>query len=158
MLTTNEAEYPTKPHLRKSRCLNVNETVRSAANLSLSVLHTESSLNLGGQELRILTQMEWLLEHRIDTWLFARETSAIYSQAKSRGLPLMAANFRASCNPILTHRILRFVQERRNSVIDCHSSRDASVVAPLRILGWPVVRTQHICKTLKSGVIHRHGD
>jgi hypothetical protein len=106
MLTTNDAECSTKSHLRKSRWhLNFNETVCSAANLSLSVVHTESSLNLGGQELRILTQMEWLLEHQIDTWLFTRETSAIYSEAKSRGLPLMAANFRASCNPILTRRI-----------------------------------------------------
>jgi len=121
----------------------------------LRVLHTESSINMGGQELRILQQMRWLLNHGHDSWLLARGDAEIFAEAQRQGLPCQALRLRGSFNPAVTWKIARFWRQHRVDVVDCHSMRDASLLLPLRLLGWPVLHSQHICKELKADRAHR---
>jgi len=121
----------------------------------LRIAHTESSINMGGQEMRILQQIRWLLDNGHAAWLLAREDSAIYREGMKRGLPLCAVPFRGSLNPKAILTALDFVRREKIDLIDCHSSRDASTVIFARFLGIPVIRTQHICKRLKDDFFHR---
>jgi len=122
---------------------------------SLRVIHTESSINFGGQEMRILRQMRWLLDHAHESWLLARDSSAIYQEAQHLGLPCHPVAFRGSVNPLVTRAVQRFWHRHRADVLDCHSMRDASAVMPLSWLGYPIVHSQHICKRLKEDWMHR---
>jgi glycosyltransferase involved in cell wall biosynthesis len=121
----------------------------------LRIAHTESSINMGGQEIRILEQIRWLLDHGHAAWLLAREDSAIYREGLKRGLPLRAVPFRGSLNPRAVLTVLDHVRREKIDLIDCHSSRDASTVLFAKLLGIPVVRSQHICKRIKDDFFHR---
>lgn len=121
----------------------------------LRIAHTESSINMGGQEIRILQQIRWLLDNGHAAWLLARENSAIYREGLRRGLPLCPVPFRGSLNPKAVLKLLSFVWRNRIDLIDCHSSRDASTAAIAKMLGIPVIRSQHICKPLKEDFFHR---
>ena len=65
----------------------------------LRIAHLETSINIGGQELRILDQIQWLLSKGHSAWLLACEDFAIYKEATRRGLPFYPIAFRGSLNP-----------------------------------------------------------
>lgn len=119
------------------------------------IAHTESSINMGGQELRILEQIRWLLDNDHAAWLLAHEESAIYREAIKHGLPVCAVPFRGSLNPKAVLTVLNFVRREKIDLIDCHSSRDASTAVIPKLLGIPVIRSQHICKRLKDDFFHK---
>lgn len=121
----------------------------------MRVAHTESSINLGGQELRILEQVRWAQDHGHEFWLLARRESAVYREAGFRELPRHAVPFRGSLNPRAILSLIGFVKRRRIDLIDCHSSRDASTAMAARLLSIPVVRTQHVCIALRDDLPHR---
>ena len=58
----------------------------SSESSRLCVLHSESSPSLGGQELRILLEMEELSVRGIESVLVARPNTPILVEAKRRGL------------------------------------------------------------------------
>ena len=121
----------------------------------LRVAHTESSMNMGGQELRILQQIRWLLDHGHAAWLLAREDSAIYQEARRLGLPVRRVYFRGSLQPKAILTVLDFVGRKKIDIVDCHSSRDASTMIIPKLMGIPVVRSHHICQRLKDDFFHR---
>jgi hypothetical protein len=58
------------------------------------VFFTESSKNLGGQELQLVQQMLELGRRGIETALFCRNDSAIYTHALQLGLRVVSTRFR----------------------------------------------------------------
>ncbi|MGZ6226463.1 MAG: glycosyltransferase family 4 protein [Syntrophales bacterium] len=121
----------------------------------LRIAHLETSANMGGQELRILDQIQWLLSNGHSTWLLAPEDSAIYKEATRRGLPTHAVPFRGSLNPQVISRLVKFAKREKVHVFDCHSSISISTAVGVRILGIPVVRTLHV-QTFKTDIIHKY--
>ena len=53
----------------------------------LRIAHLETSNNIGGQELRILDQIQWLLSKGHSAWLLVPEDSAICEEATQLRLP-----------------------------------------------------------------------
>jgi len=126
----------------------------------LRIAHIESSVNMGGQELRILDQIQWLQKKGHATWLLAREDSAIYKEAKRSNLPTHPIPFRGSANPRAIFTLIRFIKEKKIHLLDCHSASAASTALAARILGTPIVQTFHY--DFKTDFIHkylcRHGN
>ncbi len=120
----------------------------------LRVLHTESSPNWGGQEMRIIEQLQWLNERGHPAWLAAGTNSKILEQAKKMGLPCAAVDFRGSANPMVLRRLVHIVRKNRIQVVDAHSSRDSCVAAWLRLLGCKVIRSVHVTNPIKFDMIH----
>jgi len=110
----------------------------------MNIAHFETSINMGGQELRILEQIQWLLRKNHSAWLLAREDCAIYKEAVKRGLPTYPIPFRGSVNPLAISEVIRFAKRERIDIIDCHSCTAISTAMWVRILGIPVVRTLHV--------------
>ncbi|TVQ95399.1 MAG: glycosyltransferase family 1 protein [Desulfovibrionales bacterium] len=123
-------------------------------NHSLHILHTESSPNWGGQEMRILEQIRWLIDQGHRGWIAAHPASRIAERATSMGLPVFPLAFRGSANPVVFMKLLRFVREKGIHVIDAHGSRDAQLCAWLRLFGYPVVRSVHVTKPIARGITH----
>lgn len=121
----------------------------------LRIAHLESSLNIGGQELRILDQIQWLLSKGHSAWLLACEGSEIYKEATQRGVPAHPVQFRGSVNPRAISELVRFINREKVHVLDCHSSSAVSTAVMARMLGIPVVRTLHV-HTFKTDLIHKY--
>ena len=114
----------------------------------LRVVHTEASTGWGGQELRILTEMEGMARRGHRVHLVTPANAQILAAARARGLPADALPIEWKKPPGLAamHGWLR-----RNGpgfdVINTHSSTDAWLVALARIAlpGAPrMVRTRHL--------------
>lgn len=114
----------------------------------LSILHTESSIGWGGQELRILTEMEGMQRRGHRVTLVTADSAEILPAARARGLeavglPIAYKKYRG------LSALRRWLADngRAFDVINTHSSTDAWLVALSRatLPGMPpVVRTRHV--------------
>jgi glycosyltransferase involved in cell wall biosynthesis len=113
---------------------------------SLRIVHTESSCGWGGQELRIISESQGLLERGHDVCLAAPEESRIYAEARKRGVPAQAVPIaRKGVRGLAALR--RLLASARADVVNSHSSTDTWLAAlALRSLRGapPLVRTRHI--------------
>jgi len=118
----------------------------------MKIVHTESSLGWGGQELRILAESKGLARRGHDITLLCPLEARIYDEAPSWGL-------RAVALPIATKRLdgllalRRWLRANPPDVVSTHSSTDSWLVA----LGArvPIVRTRHISAPVPRNMLTR---
>ncbi|BCB28694.1 glycosyl transferase [Sulfurimicrobium lacus] len=112
----------------------------------LHIVHTEASLGWGGQEIRILTEAAGMIQRGHQVTLLCPPQARIYSEAQSRGLPVVALPIgRKNLRGVLALR--RWLKTHAVDVINTHSSTDAWLAAlAMKSLGKrvPIVRTRHI--------------
>ncbi len=130
---------------------------------AINIAHFETSMNWGGQELRIIEQMEWLLAHGHQVWLIARPGSKILQEALRRQLPAFPLVVKGSLHPLTLLRLMKFLRRHRIELLDCHGNRDAVYAAVCRLLsGLAVVRSRHVTSTVRRGRLSdwvwRHGN
>ena len=114
----------------------------------LSILHTESSLGWGGQEIRVLTEMEGMARRGHRVHLLTAASAEILPAARARGLSVDGLPIEAKKMPGLGS-VRRWLAERGAAfdVINTHSSTDAWLVALARSTLKdmpPVLRTRHV--------------
>jgi glycosyltransferase involved in cell wall biosynthesis len=121
----------------------------------MRIVHTESSLGWGGQELRILSESQGLARRGHDITLLCPLEARIYAEAPAWGLRTVAL-------PIASKRIDGLLALRRRlranacDVLSTHSSTD-SWLAALATLGMrlPLVRTRHISAPVPRNLFTR---
>jgi len=109
------------------------------------ILHTEASLGLGGQEIRILSEVRWLLDHGWGALIAGQPGSRLLTEARAAGLPAVdvAMPSAARLRAVLGLRAL--IRARSVSLVHTHSSVDSWLGAiAARSLGLPVVRSRHV--------------
>ncbi len=122
----------------------------------LSILHTESSTGWGGQELRILSEMEGMQRRGHRVHLLTANTAEILPAARFRSLAVDGLPIEAKKLPGL--RAVRSWLARDGAtfdVINTHSSTDAWLVALARatLPSMPlVVRTRHVSTHVNRSV------
>lgn len=94
-----------------------------------TLLFTESSINLGGQELQALQQMSALNELGYQTILLCKINSAIATAAQRRGLHFLMLPFRNAFDLKSISQVSKLIQQYRPIALMCHGSRDALVCA-----------------------------
>jgi len=113
---------------------------------ALSILHTESSLGWGGQEIRIISEAAGLEARGHDVTLAASPHSRVYDEAKKRGLTVVAAPIeRKGLRGLWGMR--RVLASQQFDVVNTHSSTDSwltALAAATLHRAPPVVRTRHI--------------
>ena len=114
----------------------------------LSILHTESSVGWGGQELRILTEMEGMARRGHRVHLLTARRADILPAARARGLAVDALPIEAKKLSGL-RAVRRWLATSGDmfDVINTHSSTDAWLVGLARTTlrsPPPVVRTRHV--------------
>ncbi len=118
---------------------------------NLRLAHFESSMNWGGQELRILEQMEWMIARGYEVCLIARPGSAILDEAVKRNLPCHALRVRGSVNPGTLNKLLRLLRQGQINLLDCHSNKDAYYGLWTRLLTkTKVIRSRHVTNRIKT--------
>ena len=112
----------------------------------LRIVHTESSCGWGGQELRIISESQGLIERGHDVSLAAPPESRIYAEARKRGIPSRPLPIaRKGVRGLLALR--RLLAAGRPDVVNTHSSTDTwlAALALATLAGAPpLVRTRHI--------------
>ena len=119
----------------------------------MNILHTESSINWGGQEYRALEQMEWLQANGHTAVLAARPGSDIGDRARAAGLTVFDVAYTGHYDPRAIQSVRNLIRKNRIEIADCHGSRDVMTLAFARGL-IPVIRTRHVSQSLKNK-LHR---
>jgi glycosyltransferase involved in cell wall biosynthesis len=117
-----------------------------SASAPLRILHTESSLGWGGQEIRVLSEARGVARRGNEVVLAAPPQSRIHAEAASYGiisLPLPIA-WKGIVGPYALRRLLAW---RPFDIVNTHSSTDTwnTALACATLRGAPpIVRTRHI--------------
>ena len=115
-------------------------------NKKIKVLHTESSLGWGGQEIRVLTEAKIYSKYGHEVIVAADKTSMIAKRAHLYGVRCDGINLQKKRLADL-FSLRKLIKEVRPDVISCHSSTDhwLSALARLTLNIKPaIVRTRHI--------------
>ena len=114
----------------------------------MRILHTESSIGWGGQEIRILTEAKGMLARGHAVTLATPASAEIYGAARKRGIPTVALPIEKK-RPAALMALTRWLAAHRREydVVNTHSSTDSWLVA--LACTWlrdapPVVRTRHV--------------
>ncbi len=109
------------------------------------ILHTEASGGLGGQEIRILTETRWLIDHGWGALVAGQPGSPLLAEAAAAGLPVVAVRMRSAFDPRALIALRRLLRGRDVAVVHTHSSVDSWLATlAARSLGIPVVRSRHV--------------
>jgi glycosyltransferase involved in cell wall biosynthesis len=104
------------------------------------ILHTESSLGWGGQEIRILTEARGVARHGHTVVIAAPPEARIYAEASAYGVEVVGLPIaRKGLTGLASLR--RFLASHPFDVVNTHSSTDSWLAA---LAGAPIVRTRHI--------------
>jgi glycosyltransferase involved in cell wall biosynthesis len=122
--------------------------------MPLKILFSESSPNLGGQELQLLQQMTALQQRGVAVRLACRPASGIHEAATRRGLAVETVAFRNSLHLPSILRIRRLLQAWRPDVVVSHSGHDANVCGvAARLVGSVRPRLVRV-RTYQQGIPH----
>lgn len=127
----------------------------------LSIVHTESSLGWGGQEIRILTEAEGMIRRGHRVRLLCPGEARIHDEAARYGVPVEALPIGRKNLKGLAAMTGWFRTHRGNDscdVINTHSSTDSWLAAlAMLTLGntAPIVRTRHISAPVPNNRLSR---
>lgn len=123
----------------------------------LTVLHTEASLGFGGQERRILRELEGLDPARFRGLLLCQPGSRLGRVTEERNIPTIWLKMRSAYDPVAFVKILQLLKRERVDIVHAHSSRDAWLAgAAGRLLGVPVFRTRHLLTRIGGRYVYTH--
>ncbi|ELP9176289.1 glycosyltransferase family 4 protein [Salmonella enterica] len=104
----------------------------------MNILFTESSPNIGGQELQALAQMDALRRKGHCVLLACRDKSKIASEARRRKIEVIFVPFRNSLHIPSILKLFRIMRDFRPHLVICHSGHDSNIVGLTRLFIWRV--------------------
>jgi glycosyltransferase involved in cell wall biosynthesis len=125
------------------------------------ILHTEASIGLGGQEIRILGEVRWLLGHGWTALIACQPGSRLATEAASAGLPVVTIAMRGPFDLRALLRLRALMRSRGVDLVHTHSSIDSWLAtAAAKSLGLPVVRGRHVTIPIlkRRALIYRLAD
>jgi len=117
----------------------------------IRILHTESSKEIGGQELRIIKKLHYLKKRGYWVGLVASKDSGIFKLAKEK--EILVFDLDLSRRRLITLYKLVSITKRKNiDIVHTHSSRDSWYGLAVKIINSRVklVRTRHISTPVKK--------
>jgi glycosyltransferase involved in cell wall biosynthesis len=109
------------------------------------VVHTEASRGFGGQEIRILAETRWLLEHGWGALIVAQPGSRLLAAASEARLPVAPVAMRHALDVRAIVALRRLFTTRGAELVHTHSSIDSWVAGTAaRTAGLAVVRGRHV--------------
>ncbi|MBC6504688.1 glycosyltransferase family 4 protein [Citrobacter freundii] len=100
----------------------------------MNILFTESSSNIGGQELQALLQMETLKKLGHSVLLACREKSRILIEAEKRKIDTEFIPFRNSIHLLSVLKLFFVIKSFRPDVVICHSGHDSNIAGLTRLI------------------------
>ncbi|HET6366927.1 MAG TPA: glycosyltransferase [Pseudomonadales bacterium] len=118
-----------------------------------TVLHTESSPGLGGQEIRTLTEAGWIAERGWRVLIAAQPHGRLLPRARELGLAVVAQRMRGAWDPGALLGLVQLIRREQIDVVHTHSSIDGWLGGmAARLTGRPVLRTRHVSIPIRRGL------
>src|SRR6266404_5118625 len=110
-----------------------------------TVLHTESSVGFGGQEMRIIAESRWLIAHGWPATIVGQPGARLLAEAERASVPTLAVRMRGAWDLAAVAALRRLIRAHDVGLVHTHSSVDAWVAGlAARSLAIPVVRSRHV--------------
>ena len=123
----------------------------------MNILHTECSMNWGGQEYRTLLETLWLNANNHKAWIACHPDSQLFIKGKESDAPMIPMDFSKSYLLGTTRACYSFCKFHKIDVINTHNSRDSILCMPLNYLDFPVVRSRQITNPIKKSLSYKIG-
>jgi glycosyltransferase involved in cell wall biosynthesis len=123
----------------------------------MNILHTESSMNWGGQEFRTVLENLYLNQHGHQSWLLCHSDSQIYKKGKLLGANVVAMDLTCSWRIDTAMRIFFFCKKNSINLINSHGSKDSSLCLMSYFLGIPLIRSRQITNPIRKFFSYMHG-
>src|SRR5213080_3751627 len=105
-----------------------------------TILHTEASLGLGGQELRIVAESRWLRDHGWGALIACQPESRLFAEARTAGVDAVALPMRNAVALGALLALRRLMKALAVDLVHTHSSTDSwSGALAAKSLRLPVV-------------------
>ncbi|MDD5757479.1 MAG: glycosyltransferase [Desulfobulbaceae bacterium] len=116
------------------------------------IVHSESSMGWGGQEIRVLHELLGMQTHGFSTALLAPVDSILYRRAREYNIAVYPVNGFAKLNPWAWLSVYKHLRHLKPAVVNTHSSEDSWIVGAIaRMLGTSlVIRTRHVSTPISS--------
>ncbi len=98
----------------------------------MNILYTESSSNIGGQEMQSIAQMRALQRLGHQVMLACREHSRISAEARRYGIQVVHISFRNSLHIPSVLALRRLTVTFRPNIVVCHSGHDSNITGLAR--------------------------
>jgi glycosyltransferase involved in cell wall biosynthesis len=122
----------------------------------LVILHSESSMGWGGQEIRVLTEVYWMRRRGHAAGLVVPPGSALGARAGRADIPVAWIPMPRALDPRAVVRIARRLRQERAQILVTHSSVDAWTGGlAARLVGVPVVRMRHLSVPVQRNPLSR---
>jgi glycosyltransferase involved in cell wall biosynthesis len=125
------------------------------------VLHTEASVGFGGQEIRILAEARWLLDHGWHVLVAGQPDSRLLHESARLGVPAVSVRMPRAFDLSALRALRRLVREHGVGLVHTHSSIDSWLGGLAgRTCGVPVVRSRHVTIAIprRRGLVYRLAD
>src|SRR5881628_4228334 len=124
-----------------------------------TILHTEASLGLGGQELRIVAESRWLRDHGWGALIACQPESRLFAEARTAGVDAVALPMRNTVDLGALLDLRRLMKALAVDLVHTHSSTDSwSGALAAKSLRLPVVRSRHVSIAIRSALVYRLAD
>lgn len=122
------------------------------------LVHTESSMAWGGQEIRIFTELKELTRFGWRVELWAPERSELFVRAQSARIPVDPIPFRRTLDIRSIYHVRKSVSDRKPDLVITHSSIDSWVAGlATRCMFRPpkIIRTRHLSTPIRNALSYR---
>ncbi|EFU6057801.1 glycosyltransferase [Escherichia coli] len=100
----------------------------------MRILYTESSPNIGGQEIQSITQLIEMKKKGYQTLLACRKDSSIADEAQKHGINVVFIPFRNSLHFPSLLAIAKLMNKFYPNIVICHSGHDSNIIGIAKVL------------------------
>jgi glycosyltransferase involved in cell wall biosynthesis len=123
----------------------------------MNILHTESSMNWGGQEYRTLLEHKYLNERDMKSWIMCHPESALYKKATEHGCSnLVPMDLSKAWNLHISYKVLIFCIKQKIDIINSHGSKDSTLCIIAYLYGFTLMRSRQISSIIKRRFSYQH--
>jgi len=123
----------------------------------MNILHTECSMNWGGQEFRTALEVNYLNNSQHKSWLLCHPNSQLYKKGKSLGTNVMAMDLTCLWRVDIAIKIWIFCLKNNIDIINTHGSKDSTLCLVSYFFGIPIVRSRQITNPIKKTFAYKYG-
>lgn len=123
----------------------------------ITILHTESSMGWGGQEIRIMQESLGMMKRGYRVIIAAPEQSTIFKKGKEAGVEVFPAYFQKK-NPGSVVKMASLINREKVGIVNTHSSSDSWIstfAAKLSRVKPGIIRTRHLSTPISRSVLSR---
>ncbi len=106
----------------------------------LTILHTESSLGWGGQEIRIVQEARAVSKRGHRVLIAAQPESLLLDEARRAGFEVFPVPMARRSFPGALARVLGIIRRQRVDIVNTHSSQDSWVASLAGSMSAPIAR------------------